>query len=220
MRRWGKSMFRFEKDMIPVLIEKLSMLYHTEYFLSEFNSGNGVADLVFTTEMTNESLMLNDYGMMSLFTSSFLGQKEISKKRLYKQTSDKARLERLLDYLVAKDYIDFNDENVLFTKQYKPHTKNLISIEAKLKDWKSGFYQALRYQFFSHKTFLAYPSEYIHRIDLNLLKAHNIGLISVSFDGINIVINPKEKKPKDTTSYCFLSENFARNFKSEEALCV
>jgi hypothetical protein len=73
-------MFRFEKEMIPVLIENLSVLYHTNYFLSEFNSGNGVADLVFTTEMSNESLMLNDYGMMVLFTSSFLGQKEISKK--------------------------------------------------------------------------------------------------------------------------------------------
>lgn len=213
-------MFRFEKEMIPVLIDKLSMLYHTGYFLSEFNSGNGVADLVFTTEMSNESLMLNDYGMMSLFISSFLGQKEISKKKLYKQTSDKARLDKLLIYLEDRDYIDFYEENVLLTKQYQPHTKNLISIEAKLKDWKSGFYQALRYQFFSHQTFLAYPSEYIHRIDLNLLKAHNIGLISVSLDGINIVINPKEKKPKDTTSYCFLSENFARNFKSEEALCV
>jgi hypothetical protein len=208
-------MFQFEKEMIPVLIEKLSMLYHTNYFLLEFNSGNGVADLVFTTEMSNESLMLNDYGMMSLFTSSFLGQKEIHKESLYKQTSDKARLERLLAYLEGKDYIDFDEENILFIKQYKPHTKNLIAIEAKLKDWKSGFYQALRYQFFSHQTFLAYPSEFIHRIDLNLLKEYNIGLISVDIDEINIIINPKEKKPKDITSYYFLSENFARNFKTE-----
>jgi hypothetical protein len=99
-----------------------------------------------------------------------------------------------LTYLEGEDYIDFNEENVFFTKQYKPHTKNLISIEAKLKDWKSGFYQALRYQFFSHQTFLAYPSEFIHRINLNLLK-DNIGLISVHVDGINIIINPKEMKP-------------------------
>ncbi len=99
------------------------------------------------------------------------------------------------------------------TRKYKAHTQNLFSIEAKLKDWKSGFYQALRYKFFSNKSYLAYPKQYIHRVDLELLKQHNIGLIAVDNDSIEFVYAPKVEKPQDKISHLFLSEMFAQPFK-------
>lgn len=46
-------MFRYEKDMIPVLRENLAQVYNTEFFLEEFSSGLGIADLVFTTNEIN-----------------------------------------------------------------------------------------------------------------------------------------------------------------------
>lgn len=208
-------MFQFEKEMIPVLRNYLSHEFKTQYFATEFNSGNGVADLVFTTELNEEELIFNDYGLMSLFINNFYKKKKLSKKTLFDNCLDKKKLQTLLHYLLSESYFDLIGNNFIELKTYRPHTENLISIEAKLKDWKSGFHQALRYQFFSDKTFLAFPSNYIHRVDVALLKKNNIGLISVQIDGIEIILNPKEKKPLDLASYYFLSETFAKKCKSQ-----
>jgi hypothetical protein len=206
-------MFRYESEMIPVLIENLSKVFNTKYITTEFGTGNGVADLVFTTKMSEERLFLNDYGMMSLFVSLFNQSKILNAEMLYENNFDKARMKKLLACLERYDFICFDGKKIIRTRKYQAHTLNLFSVEAKLKDWKSGFCQALRYKFFSHKSYLAYPEQYIHRVELNLLKKHNIGLISVSSNNINFIYNPKIEKPQDTTSYYFLSEMFAKEIK-------
>lgn len=52
-------MFAREKDMIPVLREKLASVFETDHFSEEFRSGNGVVDLVFTTSINKEWLWKN-----------------------------------------------------------------------------------------------------------------------------------------------------------------
>ena len=209
-------MFRYESEMIPVLIENLSKVFNTEYITTEFSTGNGVADLVFTTEMNEEKLFLNDYGMMSLFVNLFQQNKMLNSDLLYENCFDKTRLKKLLNRLECEDFICINGDKITRTRKYKSHTQNLFSVEAKLKDWRSGFYQALRYKFFSHKSYLAFPKQFIHRVDLDLLKEHNIGLIAVEKDNIHFVLKPKTEKPQDITSYFFLSEIFAQEFKLTE----
>ncbi|WP_315817377.1 hypothetical protein [Paraflavitalea speifideaquila] len=51
-------MFRYEKEMIPVLVENLAKIFNTQYIAKEFSTGNGIADLVFTTNLNEESLFL------------------------------------------------------------------------------------------------------------------------------------------------------------------
>ena len=206
-------MFRYESEMIPVLIDNLSKVFKTEYITTEFSTGNGVADLVFTTEMNDEDLYLNDYALMSLFVNLFQQNKHLTTKYLQKSSIDKTRLKNLLTHLEVNDFIGYDGEIIIRNRKYKAHTRNLLSVEAKLNDWKSGFYQALRYKFFSHQSYLAYPEKNIHRVDLDLLKEHNIGLISVGDDKIRFISKPKSEKPKDLTSYFFLSELFAQQFK-------
>ena len=207
-------MFQAEKDMIPVLKDSLSKLYNTSYFATEFNTGNGVADLVFTTEIRDERLAFNDYALMSLFVKHFRGKRRLNKTELFKNCNDSASLNKLLNFLENAEFIWSDGEDFVRKRNYVSHTPNLISIEAKLKDWKSGFYQALRYQFYSQKSYLAYPQHYIHRVDIDLLKRHSIGLISVGADNIKILNNPKTRKPLDVTSYFYLSENFAQRFRA------
>jgi hypothetical protein len=199
--------------MIPVLEENLSKVFNTDYITTEFSTGNGIADLVFTTEMNEEKLFLNDYGLMSLFVSLFQQKKMLNSELLYESCFDKTRLKKLLSCLEGDNLIWIDGNKIIQKRKYKSHTQNLFSVEAKLKDWKSGFYQALRYKFFSHKSYLAYPKQYIHRVDLELLKENNIGLISVGLDNIEFIYNPKIEKPKDLTSYFFLSELFAQAMK-------
>jgi len=211
-----KAMYRYESEMIPVLVENLSKVFNTEYITTEFSTGNGVADLVFTTELNEEKLFLNDYGMMSLFVRLFQKNKMLNTTKLYDNCFDKTRLKKLLNRLEEEGFISFDGDKIIRTRKYKAHTQNLFSVEAKLKDWKSGFYQALRYKFFSHKSYLAYPKQLQHRVDLALLIEYNIGLISVSENNIELVYNPKPETPHDVTSYFFLSELFAKEFKVKE----
>lgn len=208
-------MFKFESEMIPILVSGLSRLYRTNYFTTEFSTGNGVADLVFTTNLSDQSLIFNDYSIMSLFVNQINNKKKINKKQLYDSSVSRVKVKKLIELLELEDFLTANGEHYIQLKNYLPHTENLISIEAKLKDWKSGLYQALRYQFFSHQSFLALPEQVIHRVDKELLKSYNIGLISVSDIDVKIIITPKVTAPTDLTSYYFLSENFAKNFKSK-----
>jgi hypothetical protein len=92
-------MFRYESEMIPVLVDNLSKVFNTEYITTEFSTGNGVADLVFTTEMNEEKLFLNDYGMMSLFVNLFQQNRKLNSELLYQNCIDKARLKKLLNHL-------------------------------------------------------------------------------------------------------------------------
>ena len=211
----NKEMFRYESEMIPVLVDNLSKVFQTKYITTEFSTGNGVADLVFTTEFNNEKLFFNDYGLMSLFVTLFQQNKKLKSENVYEKCFDKVRLKKLLNRLEGEDYICFEGDYIIQTRQYKAHTQNLFSIEAKLKDWKSGFYQAMRYKFFSHKSYLAYPKQYIHRVDLALLKENNIGLISVDETDLEFMFIPKTEEPQDVISYYFLSELFAKEFKAK-----
>ncbi|HET9057375.1 MAG TPA: hypothetical protein VFN30_11080 [Chitinophagaceae bacterium] len=206
-------MFRYERDMIPVLVKNLTKVFNTEYITTEFNTGNGVADLVFSTKLSEERLFFNDYGTMALFVNLFDKNKTVKADSLSNGQYDKIKLKKLLKLLEYEEYIYFEGIEIKTTRNYKPHTNKLISIEAKLKDWKSGFYQALRYKFFSEKSYLAFPKSGIHRVDIELLKNHNIGLIAVDRDKIEFILKPKTEKPQDKISYFFLSEMFAQKFK-------
>jgi len=201
--------------MIPVLVDNLSKVFKTKYITTEFGTGNGVADLVLTTEMNDENLFLNDYGLMAMFVSLFHQNKRISTDVLNEKKLDKNRVRKLLQYLEDDDFILFEGNNIVRNRKYKAHTQNLISVEAKLKDWKSGFYQALRYKFFSNKSYLAYPEHYIHRVDLNFFRKHKNNLISVGHDGIQFIFKPKAERPQDVTSYFFLSELFAKEIRKK-----
>jgi hypothetical protein len=62
--------------------------------------------------------------------------------------------------------------------------KNLtVAIELKLTRWRRAFEQALIYQLCADIAFVALPQSVVHRVDIALLEAHGIGLLSVQTDG-------------------------------------
>ena len=121
----------------------------------------------------------------------------------------KEKFSILIHFLKELNYIvDYDEFRIIIKQNYQPGLQDLYSIEAKLEDWKSGFYQALRYKHYSHKSFLAISNKYCHRVDKVLLKENNIGLIAVSPNSIDILINPKKTNPINKTAYYYLSEIF------------
>ncbi len=205
-------MFRLEKEMIPILRKHLSEKYRisSDFFINEFDSGNGVADLVFTTEqIKKERDSILDYSLFYLIFKYFNRlNKKIEVKELYKNNFvTKKQIENLIDFLIKYKVLEkVGESKFLVKKRYAPPIKEIISIEAKLCDWKGGFYQALRYKTYSHKSYLAISYEFAHRVDLQLLKKHNIGLITVSPDNINIVLKVKNQTPKNSVAQAYLSE--------------
>jgi len=206
-------MFKLEKEMIPVLKKHLSVKYQTEYFIDEFDSGNGIADLVFTTEKLNNNQKEQlDYELMYIVLKYFNRKnKRIEVKKLFKDTFlTKKQTYRLINHLLENDILEFIDEENYYIKQkYSPPIKKIISIEAKLFDWKGGFHQALRYKAYSHKSYLAISKEFAHRVDRGLLKEHNIGLIIVSPEKINFSINIINEEPSNSVAHAYLSEKLA-----------
>lgn len=76
-------------------------------------------------------------------------------------------------------------------------TKQIISIEAKLKNWKRALIQAYKYRFFSIESYVFIDETYIENPLNNIeeFKKYNIGLAGVSTDNIIIYYQPEEVEP-------------------------
>ncbi len=112
----------------------------------------------------------------------------------------------LMSFLIRFGYVIEIKQN-LYTKVngFVPVSEEIWAIEAKIKDWRKGAIQAKRYQVFANRVFLALPLKYSHRVDINLLSNHNIGLLIVENEIIEKLSAPK-LLPKDQDRFAFASE--------------
>lgn len=80
---------------------------------------------------------------------------------------------------------DFKSTNVI---------KRSVAVEAKVRDWRRGLKQALRYKSFADKSYLAVYSSHIHAPleNIEVFKALNVGLVGVSDTGITIYFMPND----------------------------
>jgi len=217
-------MFTQEKDMIPVIRNKLGIVFDTNFFIEEFRSGNGIVDLAFTTSSFNCHKPFDNFDFETVyFLTTFLNKK--NKKLTFKNLSSRSSLKKtkiklILNCLLDFGYIEKKDGHYIVIETYKAALADLISIEAKIKDWKKGFHQAMRYKYFSDMSYLAISDEYLHRVDIELLKNNNVGLIAVSKEDARFICKPRRKNPKNRTSYNYLCEYFISLFQTtcEQAL--
>lgn len=79
---------------------------------------------------------------------------------------------------------------------FVPCTSRMYAVEAKIKDWKKGLFQASRYTIFANRTYLAVP----FKIATRLKKKHSpkfsrVGLIGVADGQAHELINAREQEP-------------------------
>lgn len=88
--------------------------------------------------------------------------------------------------------------------------KEVVSIEAKLKNWKRALIQAYKYRSFSKKSYVFMDIDYINAPLENLdeFKKYNIGLGSVSDKGIYIYHEPNVESPFSEELYKKALETF------------
>lgn len=205
-------MFRYEKYMIPVLKKFFKEKLNQSLSVEELNTGIGIADIVFTKEINKREYYFDNFELL-YHTLTLINRKN---KRIseidFVTRFSKKQIKSIIDKYLSMELIEEYSSDYYYVKnRLAPTIEEFYAIEAKLENWKSGFYQALRYKNFAQKSFLALSSDYIHRVDKDLFVQNNIGLISVSVDNTRIIINPKKDNPKDGIAFFYLGEKFTKD---------
>ena len=93
-----------------------------------------------------------------------------------------------------------------------PILPEIITIEAKVSNWKGAFQQAARNLIFSHRSFIALPDKVASRVrEQPLLKQLGIGLLAVSNDDdVRIIKRSRKSSPKVWQYYYKLAFNNGR----------
>lgn len=173
-------------DKITNYLDKYKIRY-----TKEVRMGIGVPDISINIGANKSMALISDYYLLSLI--EYINDKNRATVcELAEYFSfDKPRIQSYLNQLIKEKIITQNN-NVVY-KNRKILGLNLgktISIEAKIKDWKSGILQAERYLMFSDFSYLALPEEKIRNVNLTELNESGIGLISVKDNGLEEVVKP------------------------------
>lgn len=104
---------------------------------------------------------------------------------------------KIIRFLQEKNIISQKGNDYTVNFEYNIGLNHSIAVEAKIKDWQRGLYQAYRYKWFSEASYLALHENHIEqpKHNLALFKKLNVGLMSVGKE-VDIIYNPKKEKPQ------------------------
>ncbi|MFA5000818.1 MAG: hypothetical protein WC531_01130 [Candidatus Paceibacterota bacterium] len=220
-------------------VKKLEESYISEGFFTkkELGVGYGVADLVLFRPDFGNCLkrlahkqfkpLLNEayFCVFNLLPDADKYKMPMSFKELKEQTdySSSFLKYQLIKNLKKARYVKETSDGYYFkVNGWLPVGKELIAIEAKLKDWKRGFYQANRYKTFADQTYLAVPPNTAKLVDHSLLIKQGVGLIS--FDAETgkkkILVKAEVKKALSESKRNFATEFFWNRSLIKSLTCV
>jgi hypothetical protein len=208
---------RYESDMIAPIKACLAGRWDDGVVIEELGVGYGVADVVAarpSREGVRRRLRLGQTAslprrvevqvlcsMRGIETTRFeelLGLTGISPKRL--------RYE-ILRFLLAENYVEEVEEDTFqLCGDYGPVFREIWAVEAKMKNWFEGLCQARRYQHFAHKVFLAIAEARRDRVRDEILREHNVGLITVSHGAADILFQPRRQAPRSEELFLLTNE--------------
>lgn len=209
-------MFHLEKEMIPILKRDLQKIFGSTHTAEEFVSGNGRPDLVFACASAEGSFWKEtppDYQTLHLLIKYLNKEGRVLHvdEVLGIGLRSRKKIQSIIDTLRDLGFIEYKDKkHLIVRRRYQPIAEEFVSIEAKLSDWKSGVYQAVRYKAFSNSSYLAISEEYLDKVDRKFLRKNGIGLITVSGSGAKIIVRAKKNKPTSIVSHYYLSEHLMR----------
>lgn len=188
-----------EKSMIPIIAGNGGALmgsYKKLIPIEEFSAGTGIADIVFCsydpkTVKNRKTRPLTDRRTLEAYLFLLEFSDGLSAKNIHAQLgySQKELEERILPALYESGLIDIHDDSYRVKASLETEGLNkVIAVEAKVKDWRSGFRQALRYQEFADESYLAVYEDHISPCLAfkSAFETAGIGLIGVSNHGLTV----------------------------------
>ena len=225
-------MFEREDDLVNAFSEKtekfLSLLTKRQtgkrFLIHEFDSKFGIADLIlgttnksFANQIKRPAININwVYPLDSLEKIGHFSEKDFRDK--FSLTAQSAK-KRLKEYETAGFLFHNQDDTYFVSQPYQSVTDLVVSIEAKLKDWKRALIQASRYKRFSDYSFVLLDEHFSRPAIENIerFKDTNIGLIVMSDRKFKILFKPirNERKMRE---YSLRLDEFIFSQLKENAL--
>lgn len=205
-------------------VKQLERIFIQEGFLTkrEVGVGYGIADLVLVKlNPTQCAIRIENRQFKPLLREEYFrtfkhlpdidsGESPVDLNYLIQKTNlSKSFLKySILKQLEKGGYVKRVEKNFYFKiNGWIPIAKEIIAIEAKMRDWKRGFLQANRYKSFANKVYLAVPSKVEHLVDKKLLQKHKVGLIVLDTERNKKKTLPvKQVEPFNLFKYNFASE--------------
>ena len=113
----------------------------------------------------------------------------------------------VLRFLLSEDWVEkVGDDTFQLRRQYRPVAREIWAVEAKMKNWFEGMCQAKRYQHFAHRAYLAIFASYRDRVQDEMLREQNIGLIAVSPGIATVLFHPHRLEPRSEELFLMTNE--------------
>lgn len=160
-------------------------------YSKEIHMGIGIPDVSINIGASKNLHKITDYYLLS-FIEYISNNKCVSVNDLVNHFSyDKTKIQNYLKQLDSYGIAHEKNNHIMLNKKiFGLNLGKIISIEAKIKDWKSGILQAQRYLMFSDYSYLALPKDRINIANTDELVESGIGLLAVSALSIEEVVPP------------------------------
>lgn len=210
-------MFSNEKQLVEKLVIDLQEKYNTQYIVRELRGGNNIADVVYTTDINRDNIVFDEYFNAYYYFNVIYNKKKIciddagilNSKVTKKFYNFLCELEEL-------GYVKIEGNYVTSVKKIDAVTKNFIAVEAKISDWRAGLEQAIRYKQYADEVYVAISSEFIDKVDKELLRSMNIGLMSVSDGKLRIPVKAKKERVEKLDIQYYIEDRFLKQLQLAE----
>ena len=201
--------FKYEKDLVNELVTILQEDYNIKYVVRELQNGKNIADIVYSKELKRDFAIFDEYIESYYYFNEIILNKKKTIEELNIKNKDLLRkFKRFLKKLEKAGYITLNNNKIHVIKKVDIASKNVVAIEAKLSDWKSGLNQALAYKQYSDYVYVAIDEYYYKKVDIQLFEKNNVGLILVGKGHIKKVLIPKKEKDFEVDIKYYMIDKF------------
>lgn len=211
------DMFASEKQLVKKLVIDLQESYNTQYIVRELRGGNNIADVVYAKDINRNNIVFDEYFNAYYYFNGIYNKKNISIEEVgISDAKSTKKFYNFLQELEGLGYVKIDGNYITSLKKIDAVTKNFIAVEAKLSDWKAGLEQAIRYKQYANEVYVAVSSEYVDKVDIQLLKSVNIGLMSVSDGKLKIPVKAKKEKVEKLDIQFYIADRFLKQLKTTE----
>ncbi len=187
--------FRYEIDLVTSALQFLHSTNDGEYLIyNEFEAGFGRPDIVLCSNPTRDALEgIKALEKINPRLAPLLTTKVARSISSYKELAracgiSEKNAKRIATELASNDLLEFKSglKNSLRIQPIKtPPFRYVVSIEAKLRDWKRALTQAYRYKTFSNQSWVLLDEAHILPAlkSTNSFKNFGVGLASFSSQG-------------------------------------
>lgn len=207
--------FKYEKDLVNELVKILQEDYDIKYVVRELQNGKNIADVVYSKELQRDFVIFDEYIDSYYYFNEIITNKKKNIDELNIQNKDLLRrFKKFLKKLEKAGYITIDNNKIHIIKKVDLASKNVVAIEAKLSDWKSGLNQAITYKQYSDYVYVAIDECVYKKINIKQFEDNNVGLILVGKGHIKKVFIPKKEKDFNVDIKYYMIDKFISSINS------